>query len=68
MASRYNEGKAIDAVLRRIEEREDASRLDDGRSPDDLHDPDPLRRVDYAPAVGQRSMRSGTGIEPSRIK
>src|SRR5947208_16983654 len=36
MAERYNEGKAIDAVLRRIEAREASARLNDGRSPDDL--------------------------------
>jgi hypothetical protein len=31
MASRYNEGKAIDAVLRRIEARGQVVRLNDGR-------------------------------------
>ena len=36
MAGRYNEGKAIDAVLRRIEARDHALRANDGRSPDDL--------------------------------
>jgi hypothetical protein len=39
MAERYNEGKAIDAVLRHIEARDNATRLNDGRSPDDLRDP-----------------------------
>jgi hypothetical protein len=53
MADRYNEGKALDAVLRFIEARDNALRKDDGRSPDDLRDPDPLRRVDYVCTVGQ---------------
>ncbi len=53
MASRYNEGKAIDAVLRRIEARDNILRMSDGRSPDDQHDPDPQRRVDYVCTVGQ---------------
>jgi len=39
VVERYNEWKAIDAVLRRIEAREQPSRRDDGRSPDDLRDP-----------------------------
>jgi hypothetical protein len=34
MADRYNEGKALDAVLRFIEARENAPRENDGRSPD----------------------------------
>jgi hypothetical protein len=33
MAGGYNEGKAIDAVLRRIEARDQAVRPNDGRSP-----------------------------------
>ena len=53
MADTYNEGKALDAVLRFIEARDNALRKDDGRSPDDLRDPDPLRRVDYVCTVGQ---------------
>jgi len=55
VADRYNEGKALDAVLRFIEARDDARRKDDGRSPDDPKDPDPdpLRRVDYVCTVGQ---------------
>lgn len=65
MPSRYNEGKAIDAVLRRIEARDQASRLNDGRSPDDQNDPDPLRRVDYVCTVGQvLHAFEHTGIEP----
>jgi hypothetical protein len=65
MPSRYNEGKAIDAVLQRIEARDHAVRLNDGRSPDDLNDPDPLRRVDYVCTVG-RTLHAfeHTGIEP----
>jgi hypothetical protein len=55
MADRYNEGKALDAVLRFIEARDNARRKDDGRSPDDPKDPDPdpLRRVDYVCTIGQ---------------
>jgi hypothetical protein len=65
MARRYNEGKAIDAVLRRIEARDHALRLNDGRSPDDLNDPDPLRRVDYVCTVGNALYAfEHTGIEP----
>lgn len=65
MASRYNEGKAIEAVLRRIEARDQAVRLNDGRSPDDLNDPDPLRRVDYVCTVGKTLHAfEHTGIEP----
>jgi hypothetical protein len=65
MAGRYNEGKAIDAVLRRIEARENLARLDDGRSPDDLQDPDPERRVDYVCTIGkQLYVFEHTGIEP----
>src|SRR5712691_4776232 len=62
---RYNEGKAIDAVLRRIEARDQAIRLNDGRSPDDLNDPGPLRRVDYVCTVGNVLYAfEHTGIEP----
>jgi hypothetical protein len=65
MVSRYNEGKAIDAVLRRIEARDQVVRLPDGRSPDDLNDPDPLRRVDYVCTVGKMVHAfEHTGIEP----
>ena len=65
MASRYNEGKAIDAVLRCIEARDHAVRQDDGRSPDDLNDPDPLRRVDYVCTLGMKIHAfEHTGIEP----
>lgn len=65
MPSRFNEGKAIDAVLRCIETRDHAIRLNDGRSPDDLNDPDPLRRVDYVCTVGATLYAfEHTGIEP----
>jgi hypothetical protein len=65
MARRYHEGKAIDAVLRRIEARDHALRLNDVRSPDDLNDPDPLRRVDYVCTVGNALCAfEHTGIEP----
>ena len=52
MAAMYNEGKAIDAVVRHIEARDACSRLSDGRSPDDEQDPDPKWRVDYFCTVG----------------
>ena len=65
MAERYNEGKAIDAVLRRIEARENSSRLNDGRSPDDQKDPDPDMRVDYVCTVANQLYAfEHTGIEP----
>jgi hypothetical protein len=65
MADRYNEGKALDAVLRFIEARDHAPRENDGRSPDDLNDPDPQRRVDYVCTVGQTLYAfEHTGIEP----
>jgi hypothetical protein len=67
MAGRYNEGKAIDAVLRCIEARDRTVRRSDGRSPDDLNDPDPLRRVDYVCTVGDVPYAfEHTGIEPFR--
>jgi hypothetical protein len=71
VAPRYNEGKAIDAVIRHIEAREALRRLTDGRSPDDLNDPDPERRVDYVCTVGNQLYAfEHTGIEPfgSQIK
>lgn len=65
MAKKYNEGKAIDAVLRRIELRENVSRLGDGYSPDDRQDPDPGRRVDYVCTIGtQLYALEHSGIEP----
>jgi hypothetical protein len=65
MADRYNEGKVIDAVLRCIEAREGAARLDDGWSPDDQQDPDKDRRVDYVCTVGRQLYAfEHTGIEP----
>lgn len=65
MAGRYNERKAIDAVLCHIEARDMRARRNDGRSPDDLNDPDPLRRVDYVCTVGNTLYAfEHTGIEP----
>ncbi len=62
---RYNEGKALDAVLRFIEARDHAPRENDGRSPDELNDPDEQRRVDYVCTVGQTLYAfEHTGIEP----
>ena len=64
-AARYNEGKALDAVLRFIEARDHASRENDGRSPDELNDPDEQRRVDYVCTVGQTLYAfEHTRIEP----
>src|SRR5712692_6455935 len=49
----------------RIEAREQSGRLNDGRSPDDLNDPGPLRRVDYVCTVGNVLYAfEHTGIEP----
>jgi hypothetical protein len=60
----YNEGKAIDAVLRRIEARQECARSD-GWSPDDSQDPDSQRRVDYVCKVGHLLYAfEHTGIEP----
>lgn len=55
MAKQDNEGKALDAVLRFIEGRDNVLRKNDGRSPDDPKNPDPdqLRRVDYVCTVGR---------------
>jgi hypothetical protein len=65
VANRYNEGKALDAVIRFIEARDHAPRGPDGRSPDDLNDPDEQRRVDYICTVGQTLYAfEHTGIEP----
>lgn len=65
MADRYNEGKALDAVLRFIEARDNAPRENDGRSPDDLNDWDERRRVDYVCTVGETLYAfEHTGIEP----
>jgi hypothetical protein len=61
----YNEGKAIDAVLRRIEAREASLRLGVGWSPDDQQDPDKDRRVDYVCTIGKQLYAfEHTGIEP----
>ena len=61
MADRYNEGKALDAVLRFIEARDNALRKDDGRSPDDLNDPDRTRGESTTSArSAKRSTRSST--------
>jgi hypothetical protein len=65
VTGRYNEGKAIDAVLRRIEERDKSGRHNHGHSPDDMSHPDPKRRVDYVCTVGERLYAfEHTGIEP----
>ena len=54
MAARYNEGKAIDAVIRRIEAREAVIRAGSGWSPDEQRDPDEDRRVDYVCTLGNQ--------------
>jgi hypothetical protein len=65
VTDKYNEGKALDAVLRCIEARDHVLRQNDGRSPDDLKDPDESRRVDYVCTVGQTLYAfEHTGIEP----
>jgi hypothetical protein len=65
MQRRFNEGKVLDAVIRHIERRDGFSRTNDGRSPDDLADPDPQRRVDYVVTIGaQLYAFEHTGIEP----
>jgi hypothetical protein len=65
LADRYNEGKAIDGVLRFIEARDHAPRENGGRSPDELNDPDEQRRVDYVCTIGRTLYAfEHTGIEP----
>ena len=65
MAARYNEGKAIDAVIRRIEAREAVIRAGSGWSPDEQRDPDEDRRVDYVCTLGNQFYAfEHTGIEP----
>ncbi|MGA2843396.1 MAG: hypothetical protein ABSG18_25345 [Steroidobacteraceae bacterium] len=65
MVEIYNEGKAIDAVIRCIEARENSWRLGDGWSPDDKQDPDKERRVDCVCTVGKQLYAfEHTGIEP----
>ena len=69
MAQRYNEGDALDAVLRFIEARDNALCRNDGWSPDERKnpDPDPLRRVYYVCTVGQTlHALEHTVIEPNR--
>ena len=61
----YNEGKAVDAVIRAIEAREACGRADDGWSPDDRRIDDPARRIEYAVTIGDRLFAfEHTGIEP----
>jgi hypothetical protein len=62
MADRYNEGKALDAVLRFIEARDHAPRENDGRSPNDPKNPDPDRCGESTTSArsGDCSMRSST--------
>jgi hypothetical protein len=65
VVGRYNEGKALDAVVRRIEERDQSGRHANGWSPDDLNDPNPLRRVDYICTIGNVLYAfEHTSIEP----
>jgi hypothetical protein len=61
-AGRFNEGKAVDAVIRRIEAREGCPREDDGRSPEaDGHD----APVEFVCTIGgQLFAFEHTGIEP----
>jgi hypothetical protein len=63
--SRYHEGKSLDAVIRRLEGRAGRVREADGRSPDEMRDPDPRRRVDYVCTIGgQLCAIEHTSIEP----
>jgi hypothetical protein len=65
MVSRYNEGKALDAVLRTIEAREGVVRSPDGWSPDETGIPDAAKRVDYVCTIGGALYAlEHTGIEP----
>ncbi len=65
MVRRYNEGKAIDAVIRCIEERDRCRRGNDGYSPDDLRNTDENHRVDYVVTIGTHLFAfEHTGIEP----
>src|SRR5271167_3302730 len=65
MAERYNQGKPMDAVLRRIEASEASLRLGDGWSPDDKQDRDKDRPVDFVCTVGKQLYAfEHTGIEP----
>jgi hypothetical protein len=60
----FNEGKALDAVLRRIESRDGVRRGDDVRSPEREGHPAP---IDLACTVGGRPFAfEHTGIEPFR--
>ena len=66
VAKRYNEGKALDAVLRFIEARDHTPRENDGRSPDELSDPDEQRRVSmFAPSAKPSTPSSTQASSPS---
>jgi hypothetical protein len=65
MASRYNEGKAIDAVLRRIETRDRMARSSDGRSPDCLNDPAPAPTTRLRAALIPAT--NGAGLELAKL-
>jgi hypothetical protein len=62
MVSRFNEGKACDAVIRRIEAREGCRRGNDGRSPEREGHAAP---VEFACTIGGRLFAfEHTGLEP----
>lgn len=60
--NRFNEGKVLDAVVRRIEARDDMRRRDDGRSPEEEGHAAP---IDFACTIGDQLYAfEHTGIEP----
>lgn len=62
MVSRFNEGRAGDAVIRRIEPREGCRRENDGRSPEWEGHAAP---VEFACTIGGRLFAfEHTGLEP----
>ena len=64
-AARFNEGKAIDAVVRTIENRDQIVRQNNGWSPEELNDTNEQERVDYVCTIGTESYAfEHTGIEP----
>lgn len=61
-SNRFNEGKAVDAVIRRIETREGCRRGDDARSPEREGHAAP---VEFVCSIGRRLFAfEHTGIEP----
>ena len=62
---RFNEGKALDAVIKVIEARAGGELASDGWSPDETQDNDATRRVEYVCTIdGKLFAFEHTGIEP----